>query len=759
MRIKTLFVETGNRSERSSANPMTHIPFRRIRFRLTAPGALFSGILAGVLPSTLDGRFLPWGLALSAMAVVAALFLLERRCAAIAILGIGLGSVSIGFHALQTQWPGSYETLLPSRSCGGTAELRIVDSRVSSVPDITPPSLIRAQIRRIRLTGEPSFRDASGILYLKLPSESPPTVRCGDLLTAQGVFSLPEPGGVFRQNDGGFPVRTAPMRDFTTYLAGRGASRMFRASQLAVTGRSPGMLGWICTIRDCLLERAIGKIRSRKIRNLTAALFFGTSGGIEPSNRRQLVESGTIHLYSVSGMHVAMLAAILLWLLRPLPFRIRHLTLAIFVLLYVLSTGANAPAMRAFFMIGLWCVLRASLLYIPPFHTLLLAGGFLILASPKLMLDTGFQYSFLIAAILILASSRFDRAAELLGEEFRCMPNSRFKQRREKQLRHAWALLFAAGSCFAAFLGGAGISLYTQGLLLPGSVLANLALMPIVGLLFPILFFKLGCGLLWQGFDWFGARLLEFCFAFMETVTRIAANGFERLPAVRPSLLEIVLFYTALFLLFAGRRKAVLLPGAAMLVLLPAAWLLRAEFRNPSLLVVSGGGSTPMVVFHHPAASYTAAVNAADYGAVPAAADFLLKRGATHIDRVSFSAARSENLSALPQLAARLPISELSAPELDRYSRTFVAKLAETAPGRRLSSPADGGSYGPLAVTPNETGFDLAYSDPSSAFEWSLSLVRTDSGCAITLRQPGQEETEALIPNSSVPEIWEHEFQ
>ncbi|MST96533.1 ComEC/Rec2 family competence protein [Victivallaceae bacterium BBE-744-WT-12] len=738
---------------------MMHVPFRRIRCRLTAPGALFPGILAGALPATLDGRFLPWGAVVAVAAAAAALLLLERRCAAVALAGIGLGTASIGLHALWEQRPGAYETLLPPRSCGGTAELRIADPRVSSVPGITPPSLIRAQVRRIRLTGETGFRNASGVIYLKLPAESPPAVRCGDLLTAEGVFVLPEPGGVFRREHGGTATRITPMRDFSTYLAGRGASRTFRAREAAVTGRSPGMLGRICLVRDRLLERAVSGIGSARIRNLAAALFFGTSGGVDPANRLRLIESGTIHLYSVSGMHVAMLAAVLLWLLRPLPFRSRYLTLAALVLLYVLSTGANAPAMRAFYMIGLWCVLRASLLYIPPFHALLLAGGILILVSPGLMLDMGFQYSFLITAILILASGRFDRAAELLGEEFRCMPNSRFKRRREKRLRRGWALLFAAGACFAAFLGGAGISLHTQGLLLPGSVLANLALMPVVGLLFPILFFKLGGGLFWSGFDWFGARLLEFCFGFMETVTRIAATGLERLPAVRPSLPEIVLFYAALFLLIAGRRRAVLFPAAALLVLLPSAWLFRAEFRKPSLLVVAGGGSTPMVVFHHPGTAYTAAVNADGYGTVPAAADFLLKRGATHIDRLAFSAARTGNLSALPLLVTRLPVSELSVPELDRYSRVFTAKLAETLPGCRLTTPADGGSYGPLAVTPNENGFELAYSDPSAAFEWRLSLVTTDSGCAITLRQPGREATGTLIPNSSVPEVWEHEFR
>ena len=182
---------------------MMHVPFRRIRCRLTAPGALFPGILAGALPATLDGRFLPWGAVVAVAAAAAALLLLERRCAAVALAGIGLGTASIGLHALWEQRPGAYETLLPPRSCGGTAELRIADPRVSSVPGITPPSLIRAQVRRIRLTGETGFRNASGVIYLKLPAESPPAVRCGDLLTAEGVFVLPEPGGVFRREHGG----------------------------------------------------------------------------------------------------------------------------------------------------------------------------------------------------------------------------------------------------------------------------------------------------------------------------------------------------------------------------------------------------------------------------------------------------------------------------------------------------------------------------------------------------------------------------
>jgi len=729
----------------------------RIRFRLPAPAALFLGILAGVLPATAGGVFLPWGPVVAAAAAVAALLLLERKFAIVVLAGIGLGLAAVAFHALWNQRPNACEMLLPPRSCGGSAELRIADPRISSVPGITPPTLIRAEVRKLRLTGEEKFRDASGIIYLKLPAEAPPAVRCGDLLTATGTFVLPEPGGALKH---GSAERLEPMRDFADYLAGRGASRTFRAREAAVTGRNAGLLGFLTAVRDHLLARAVERIDSPHIRNLTAALFFGTSGGVTPENRRMMIESGTIHLFSVSGMHVAMLAAVLLWLLRPLPFRSRYLTLAGLVFLYVLSTGANAPAMRAFYMIGLWCVLRAALFYIPPFHTLLLAGSVLILVSPDLLLDMGFQYSFVITAILILAGERFESTAELLGEEFRYMPNSRFKRRREKRLRRGWALLFAVGACAAAFLGGVGISLYSQGLLLPGSVPANLALMPVVALLFPILFFKLGFGLFWSGFDRFGAWLLERCFGFMETVMQLAATGFGRIPAVRPSPAEILLFYAALFLLITVRRARIARLAALALLLLPAGWILRAGLNPPALFVAAGSvEDAPVIVFHDPGNEYACAVNASEYAAVSAAADFLQKRGVTRIEQLAFSEARTGNLAALPLLTSRIPVTAVTVSGLDRYSRSFSEKLEKALPDCPATNSITGVIHKPLDILSQKNILILVYSGNRARLDWRLSLERTDSGCHLKLLRPNSPAIERFLPNSSVPEVWEHEFR
>ncbi len=735
-----------------------NFPLRNnFRFPVPAPAALCLGVLAGTVPAVVFGAFLPWGGAVAVAVIVSAFFLLKKPFAIVASVGVALGVAAVLLHALWDARPGAYENRLPPRSCGAVAELRVADPRISSVPGIDPPTLIRAEVRRIRLSGEMEFHRASGIVYLKLPTENPPAVRCGDLLTAEGTFVLPEAAGLFTHGTG---RRIAPMRDFSDYLAGRGATRTFRAREADVTGRSIGVAGTLAGLRDVLLERTVEHIDSARIRNLTAALFFGTSGGIDAENRQVLIESGTIHLFSVSGIHVALLAAVLLWMLRPLPFRCRYLMLASLVFLYVLSTGANAPAMRAFYMIGLWCVLRASLYYMPSSHALMLAGAVLILVSPDLILDMGFQYSFLITAILILSGERFDRAAELLGEEFCYMPNSLCRRRREQHLRRGWALLFAVGACVAAFLGGVGISLYSQGLLLPGSIVANLVLMPVVALLFPVLMFKLGFGMFWEGFDRAGAWMLEQCFWLMDAVVRISATGFGRLPAVRPSVLEVLVFYAALFTLIAVRsRRAVWLAGAVLL-LLPASWMIRADLHSPALFVTAGSDDEPaVVVFHDPASGYACAVNASGYATVPAAVDFLQTRGVTRLDRLAFTAARSGNLAGITQLSTRIPVSGVMVSELDRYSRTFVAKLEKALPGCRIATVSGGDAYGPLEIISQKSGFELVYSNRCVNFEWRLVLEQTDSGCHLMLHQPGRESVEALLPNSSVPEVWIYEFR
>ena len=64
----------------------------------------------------------------------AALLLLERKFAAVALAGLGLGLAAVALHTLWDHRPDACEMLLPPRSCGGAAELRIADPRVSSGP-------------------------------------------------------------------------------------------------------------------------------------------------------------------------------------------------------------------------------------------------------------------------------------------------------------------------------------------------------------------------------------------------------------------------------------------------------------------------------------------------------------------------------------------------------------------------------------------------------------------------------------------------
>jgi competence protein ComEC len=82
---------------------------------------------------------------------------------------------------------------------------------------------------------------------------------------------------------------------------------------------------------------------------MLAALCFNVTSGLDPAVRQALRRSGTIHLVSASGLHVALVGALVLALLSGLPvprWTALALTAALLVL-YAGATGLRAPMVRS----------------------------------------------------------------------------------------------------------------------------------------------------------------------------------------------------------------------------------------------------------------------------------------------------------------------------------------------------------------------------------------------------------------------------
>lgn len=111
----------------------------------------------------------------------------------------------------------------------------------------------------------------------------------------------------------------------------------------------------------------------------------------------QMKRTGTIHLISVSGLHVGLVVLALLAICRFLriPERYRILPVTLGIWFYILMTGMETPVLRAGLMIQLYLLGKLLKREAEPVNRLSLAGLILLFAKPVNLFEIGFQLSFL----------------------------------------------------------------------------------------------------------------------------------------------------------------------------------------------------------------------------------------------------------------------------------------------------------------------------------------------------------------------------
>ncbi|MGH7501213.1 MAG: DNA internalization-related competence protein ComEC/Rec2 [Longimicrobiales bacterium] len=129
---------------------------------------------------------------------------------------------------------------------------------------------------------------------------------------------------------------------------------------------------------------------------LAEALILARQGGLDQAVRSDFAAAGMAHVLAISGMHVGILAAILLLLARVL--RLHASAAAIFAaagtLAYVLFLGAPWAAARAALQAVLLLVSRLAQRPADAIGVLAATAMVLLAVDPLALLDAGFQLSF-----------------------------------------------------------------------------------------------------------------------------------------------------------------------------------------------------------------------------------------------------------------------------------------------------------------------------------------------------------------------------
>ena len=357
-----------------------------LRPRLPFAG-LVVGAIAGVLSADCWPHSSSWALVASAVLGLAAFF---RPRAWLAIL-----FVAAGFNFLHTLRFLESPAHLLAKEFNGSKTIDaegIVWDEPRTMSEGESSFLLRATV-----IGEP-LRDA-GFIRVRSVGESP---ECGDRVRIRGVSRLP----LLPRNPAEFDQATWSARQGIGLELSCDAPQDFeiiaKAESRTITRAAARARVWIRA------QLAAGIAGSPDEVALIESMVLGVNAETPPEMRDLFQKTGTLHLLAVSGLNVAMLAGIVLRLLKT--FRVNRTVAVLLTILclagYALITGLSPSCTRA-------TIMGAFLLVAPCFDrsanavNSLAGAAFALLAwDTNQLFSVGFQLSFVIVFVIFILARR-----------------------------------------------------------------------------------------------------------------------------------------------------------------------------------------------------------------------------------------------------------------------------------------------------------------------------------------------------------------
>ena len=737
------------------------------------------GIINAILPQVLFPDLVWWKILLSVSPIiVGGTFLLSRKQLIILIFAICTGLGSLNIHQKITA--SSYVSLLGNRDRGAEILVKVIDTSccgkdLSWLPN---PNLMIVKVLKVRLSGAAEWRESYGTVAVRLPQNAP-LLNYGDIISLKGTFRRSRNHFLLQENivpgDNSKAIKIKNIKvlanpgskHFTDYLKSRNISRIFYCKEFfGVKSQDAGLYRPVLGLRNFLLQNATDGIKNKKHRNLLATLLFGCRQGLDYADKVNYVKSGTIHIFTVSGLHVGILAFLLFYFFRWVPFRCRHLLVPGLLFLYVFSTGMHPPALRAWLMITIWCVCRASLLYIPALNIVFLTAAVLLVKNPFYLNDMGFQFSFTVVSFLIVSSRGSREWEQLLRERLAWIPAKHlglFRYWGEKWRRR---FLLTLSGCVVAWLASSGICLYYQGIYFPFSIIANFLLIPFVLLLFNLIFLKIFLSI----FSFLlplTAWLVETATGVIDFIAGISLDLFESTHAAAPTVYGLLIFYVALLLLLVSRKRPGIIIGLLGVGGMIVFWHVSSNFIAPSLTVLHGGGSqeTSFVIIE-PSAKSATVINVPTFESARCIAARLGQSGVRKVDTLIFCANRKAFCDGTKVLIQRLKVREVVQLESDSRSSFFNKSInalfeqgASCKVGKISSSNSKLFEYhsGKIKIIGKNQRFNIEYQ--SSILHIKLRTFSNNNGRKmLELIFDGRRRIRCELLNSSIMEMRNYSF-
>jgi len=517
-----------------------------------------------------------------------------------------------------------------------------------SVSAVTLDGRRRSADGRLRVIVREPLRGNDG-------SSQPP--QTGDRLTVTGLLHRP----------------TAPLNpgqaDVRQVYAVRGVHAVLGTDHwAAVECRAPprwSAYGWMGALRGRL--RGLMPPGDSAAARIVPALFLGDRSELDDAQEQAFIRAGVVHYLAASGLHVALIAGLVLAVLRLALVgpRVRGLVLIVVIVGYAMATELRPSVLRAgtFFLLlsAAWLLGRRR----DMLNTLAAAVIVVLVLNPADLFHSGFQLSFLVALGLMTVLPRVrDR---LFGRHDWTRYAEMSWPRQALWWCRTWLENFLS-TCLTAWAFAAPLAAWHYHLVAPVGIVATVVVFPFIaalmllGILGAITALVTGApaGCVTAATEWVSAQLVN------------VVDFFGRIPYghvyVRRFDWPWAAVALALMLAWAYRdrlRLSRLRLGAAVIVAIVGyAWLgvprgPADEVRVTTLAIGSGntvlvqapGGYSLLV----DCGSSLLAERTADHVTVPA----LWRLGVGRLDAVVLTHADADHIKDLPPVLDRIPADEV----------------------------------------------------------------------------------------------------
>jgi len=431
-----------------------------------------------------------------------------------------------------------------------------------------------------------------------------------------------------------------------------------------------------------------------EVRGVLRAMILGYRQELPRDWSNRFARTGTLHVFAISGLHVGILAAVVLFLLKGIGVSRMKVFYILFpiIVVFVVTTGLKASAIRAAIMLGLYWLAPAIRRPTDSRAALAMAVLVILTVAPHQVRSIGFLFSFIIVAGIIALYPVLYLPFRRLGlpDPWELSEQTLRLRTRKWMASHLGGLIAMST---AAWLVSMPLTALFFNLFSPGALLGNLFVVPAATWIVWTGLFTLVLGL-----------FSDTAAAFGNGINRAIVSGLlylihllDRVPGSHrfvqsPPLLLVLLYYGTLMSLVIRKlrtRWASLI--LVSLVLGFGVWL-AWQARHPRLDVLPfERGQAELLLL--PGADVLI-----DTG--PAHRSFRLRshleeNGVNRLSALILTHADASHIAGAPELLATWPVDELWLPDTPRTSPTLLRLLMTSTniPVRRVAA-GDQGAFG-----------------------------------------------------------------